>query len=230
MCIEKSCKQHSRTTTKPNTMRSRCEKCQAKLHQKKLKAKMHNIHKHVTYHTTAYYASMPNKIISFDGMRKLIFYLSMTKTVTDTARVKDAILHCSISKGAHSPYIGFQPTGGLSTEVCNTRPEWLATYSYLQWCIAKNGGGYTQRGVEKGLKVPCLFMITEVSICCQKNPEVGIRRIPPNTPLVTCPSIQRRCPPSSTKLYSLVKTEDTAHSTEAVNQLQPNKNTLPHSV
>jgi len=123
MCIEKSCKQHSRTTTKPNTMRSRCEKCQAKLHQKKLKAKMHNIHKHVTYHTTAYYASMPNKSISFDGMRKLIFYLSMTKTVTDTARVKDAILHCSISKGAHSPYIGFQPTGGLSTEVCNTRPE-----------------------------------------------------------------------------------------------------------
>jgi len=23
-----------------------------------------------------------------------------------------------------------------------------------QWCIAKNGGGYTQRGVAKGLKVP----------------------------------------------------------------------------
>jgi len=41
-------------------------------------------------------------------------------------------------------------------------------------------------GVAKGLKVPCLFMITEVSISCQKNPEVGIRRIPaytPNTPL-----------------------------------------------
>jgi len=38
-----------------------------------------------------------------------------------------------------------------------------------QWCIAKNGGGYTQRGVAKGLKVPCLFMITEVSIRCQKN-------------------------------------------------------------
>jgi len=36
-----------------------------------------------------------------------------------------------------------------------------------------------QRGVAKGLKVPCLFMITEVSIRCQKNPEVGIRRIPP---------------------------------------------------
>ena len=38
----------------------------------------------------------------------------------------------------------------------------------------------------KGLKVPSLFMITEVSIRCQKNPEVGIRRIPaytPNTPL-----------------------------------------------
>ena len=39
-----------------------------------------------------------------------------------------------------------------------------------QWCIAKNGGGYTQRGVAKGLKVPCLFMITEVSIRCQKTP------------------------------------------------------------
>ena len=36
-----------------------------------------------------------------------------------------------------------------------------------QWCIAKNAGGYTQRGVAKGLKVPCLFMITEVSIRCQ---------------------------------------------------------------
>ena len=28
-----------------------------------------------------------------------------------------------------------------------------------QWCIAENGGGYMQRGVAKGLKVPCLFMI-----------------------------------------------------------------------
>ena len=52
--------------------------------------------------------------------------------------------------------------------------------SFTQWCIAKNEGGYTQRGVAKGLKVPCLFMITEVSIRCRKNPEVGI---PPNTPL-----------------------------------------------
>jgi len=40
----------------------------------------------------------------------------------------------------------------------------------VQWCIAKNGGGYTLRGVAKGLKVPCLFMITEVSIRCQKKP------------------------------------------------------------
>ena len=38
------------------------------------------------------------------------------------------------------------------------------------WCIAKNGDGYTQRGVAKGLKVPCLFMITEVSVRCQKKP------------------------------------------------------------
>ena len=49
-------------------------------------------------------------------------------------------------------------------------------------CIAKNGGGYTQRGAAKGLKVPCLFMITEVSIRCRKNREVGIRRIPAYTP------------------------------------------------
>ena len=37
----------------------------------------------------------------------------------------------------------------------------------------------------KGLKVPCFFMITEVSIRCQKNPEVGIRRIPAYTPQYT---------------------------------------------
>jgi len=42
-----------------------------------------------------------------------------------------------------------------------------------------------QRGVAKGLKVPCLFMITEVSIRCQKNTEVGIRRIPAYTPQYT---------------------------------------------
>ena len=54
--------------------------------------------------------------------------------------------------------------------------------TYTQWCIAKNGGGYTQRGVAKGLKVPCLFMMTEVSIRCQKNLEVGI---PAYTPQYT---------------------------------------------
>jgi len=57
--------------------------------------------------------------------------------------------------------------------------------THSQWCIAKNGGGYTQRGIAKGLKVRCLFMITEVSIRCQKNPEVGIRRIPAYTPQYT---------------------------------------------
>ena len=41
---------------------------------------------------------------------------------------------------------------------------------HRQWCIAKNGGGYTQKGVANGLKVLCLFMITEVSIRCQKKP------------------------------------------------------------
>jgi len=57
--------------------------------------------------------------------------------------------------------------------------------TYCQWCIAKNGGGYRQTGVAKGLKVPCLFMITEVSIRCQKTPDVGIRRIPAYTPQYT---------------------------------------------
>ena len=43
--------------------------------------------------------------------------------------------------------------------------------------------GYnTQRGVAKGLEVHCLFVITEVSIRCQKNPDVDIRRIPAYTP------------------------------------------------
>jgi len=42
-----------------------------------------------------------------------------------------------------------------------------------------------QRGVAMGLKVPCLFMIAEVSIRCQKNPQVGICRIPAYTPQYT---------------------------------------------
>jgi len=65
------------------------------------------------------------------------------------------------------------------------------------WCIAKNGGGYTQRGVAKGLKVPCLFMITEVSIRCQKSRRLvyGVYpRIPPNTPLM---ALRRSPPPPS---------------------------------
>ena len=59
---------------------------------------------------------------------------------------------------------------------------------HIQWCIAKNAGGYTQTGVAKGLKVglPCLFMITEVSIRCQKNPGGWYAPYtPPNTPLFT---------------------------------------------
>ena len=58
----------------------------------------------------------------------------------------------------------------------------LSGNSLRQWCIAKNGGGYTQRGVVKGLKIPCLFMITEVNIRSQKNPEVGV---PAYTPQYT---------------------------------------------
>jgi len=51
--------------------------------------------------------------------------------------------------------------------------------TYKQWCIAKNGGGYTQTGVAKGLKVPCLFMITEVSIHCQKTRRLVYSVYPP---------------------------------------------------
>jgi len=67
-----------------------------------------------------------------------------------------------------------------------------ACYSCVctQWCIAKNEGGYTQRGVAKGLKVPCLFIITEASIRCQKNRRlvyrVYLRRpIPPPPQYIT---------------------------------------------
>jgi len=45
--------------------------------------------------------------------------------------------------------------------------------------------GIHKRGLAKGLKVPCLFMIAEVNIRCQKNPEVGIRCIPAYTPKYT---------------------------------------------
>jgi len=75
---------------------------------------------------------------------------------------------------------------------------------YLRTVV--HGGGYTQRGVAKGLKVPCLFMITEVSIRCQKNSDVGIRGIPaytppPNTPL---PAEVPRCtfPDSATRSFT----------------------------
>jgi len=42
--------------------------------------------------------------------------------------------------------------------------------------------GIRKGAVAKGLKVPCSFTITEVSIRCPKKPEVGIRRIPAYTP------------------------------------------------
>ena len=55
---------------------------------------------------------------------------------------------------------------------CNS--HWITWYHVLLldllWCIAKNGDGYMQRGMAKGLMVPCSFMITEVSIRCQKKP------------------------------------------------------------
>jgi len=57
----------------------------------------------------------------------------------------------------------------ISIDCCTARLQ-QARPPCDQWCIAKNGGGYTQTGAAKGLKVPCLFMITVVSIRCQKNP------------------------------------------------------------
>jgi len=68
------------------------------------------------------------------------------------------------------------------------RPPLLQRLIDIQWCIAKNGGGYTQRGVAKGLKVSCLFMITEVSIRYQKKPRrlvYGIAYTPAYTPQYT---------------------------------------------
>ena len=61
--------------------------------------------------------------------------------------------------------------------------------------------GYTQRGVAKGLKVPCLFMIIEVSIRCQKNPEVGIRRMYPRIPPQYTTGLEYEVPQS--RLYCL---------------------------
>jgi len=55
---------------------------------------------------------------------------------------------------------------------CSHQMKWTEL-TCTQSCIAKIGGGYKQRGVAKGLKVPCLFMITEVSIHCQKKPGGG---------------------------------------------------------
>ena len=102
------------------------------------------------------------------------------------------ILVCNYGTGSTQPCI---PLGSLNWkreyQLCwgkggnVTSAGWRVTlWSHMQWCIGKNGGGYTQTGVAKGLKVSCLFMMTGVSIRCQKNAEVGIRRIPPNTPLL----------------------------------------------
>ena len=65
---------------------------------------------------------------------------------------------------------------------CKLKITVMDMFGHTQWCIAKNGGGYTQKGVATGLKVPCLFMITEESIRCQKNRRLVYAvypRIPP---------------------------------------------------
>jgi len=63
---------------------------------------------------------------------------------------------------------------------------------HTHWCIAKNGGGYTQRGVAKGLKVPCLFMITEVSIRCPKKPRGWYTAYTRVYPIHHCPYCKLR--------------------------------------
>jgi len=50
--------------------------------------------------------------------------------------------------------------------------------------LLKNRGGYTQRGVAKGLKVPCLFIITEVSIRCPKKPRRLVYGVYPHIPTI----------------------------------------------
>jgi len=74
----------------------------------------------------------------------------------------------------------------MTFKVIEDHWKWHKSIGHMQWCIAKNGGGYTQRGVAKGLKVACLFMIAEVRVyAVKKTPEVGIRRIPAYTPQYT---------------------------------------------
>jgi len=51
-------------------------------------------------------------------------------------------------------------------------PLWYAVLGCTQWCIAKNGGGYTQRGAAKGLKVPSLVIALLYSLCIHK---IGLR-------------------------------------------------------
>jgi len=52
-----------------------------------------------------------------------------------------------------------RPSNSVKALKANTYIPVETVDSNNQWCIAKNGGGYTQTGVAKGLKVPCLFMI-----------------------------------------------------------------------
>ena len=66
------------------------------------------------------------------------------------------------------------PICQLSSNVMVTCIQLLASasiiYHYDQWCIAKMEVDIRKGALAKGLKVPCLFMITEVSIRCQENP------------------------------------------------------------
>ena len=100
----------------------------------------------------------------------------------------DSFSHEHTSCGTTYISHDFITSSTLHSQIVTDWDEPVALH-YIQWCIAKNGGGYTQRGVAKGLKVPCLFMITEVSIHCQKKTRrlvYGVYpHIPPNTPLTT---------------------------------------------
>jgi len=58
----------------------------------------------------------------------------------------------------------------------------------VQWCIAKHGGGYTQKGVAYMYTVyPAYLWSLRWVYAVKKNPEVGVRCIPAYTPITPPP-------------------------------------------
>jgi len=100
-----------------------------------------------------------------------------------TPRIRFMVMHSRMkswntSKFACVPIYAFQLLYTCIVDTClnwycqsdlqSTLNAWYELH-HNQWCIAKHGGGYRK---ERGIRVygiPCLFMITEVSIRCQKT-------------------------------------------------------------